>query len=141
MKRLSQVKLVAGRSRGETKSTSTRPGRPVRREILRAPMRASAAAATLFANSFAALIGTRGKFKGTRWARAQGVHGTVPTLRRPGVDQGRGELIPALSELFVFLTWAMFAHTEPDTLRQETHEEKTLCQFPNGALWQPALPC
>jgi hypothetical protein len=52
-----------------------------------------------------------------------------------------GALIPALSELFVFFTWAMLAHTEPDTLRQETHEEKKLCQFPNGALWQPALPC
>jgi hypothetical protein len=52
-----------------------------------------------------------------------------------------GALIPALSELFVFFTWAMLAHTEPDTLRQETHEEKNLCQFPNGALWQPALPC
>jgi hypothetical protein len=70
--------------------------------------------------------------QGNVLVRAQRMHGTVPTLRHPNLNQGqqRGAT-----------TSYVGAHPSRTRSDGKTHKEKTLCRFPNGALWQPALPC
>lgn len=97
------------------------------------PYTASAVAVPPFANSFAALIGTRAKFKGTRWRECSACTEPYQLCEAPASIKDDGAVIPTLSELFVFFTWAMLAHTRAGPAPAGNPQEKTLCQFPNGA--------
>jgi hypothetical protein len=128
--RTCEIRLPDADTAREFHAHSSRTGR-VRWEVLHAPTQLRPQPALLFANSFAGLIGTRGEFKGTCWRERSACTEPYQLCDTPTSIKDNSAVLPR----------AMLAHTRAGRAPAGNPQGEALCRFPNGALWQPALPC